>query len=82
MAAMAPASTDDALEPPSARYEHIHGKLLPFQRTGVEWAISRGSRVLIADEMGLGKTVQAIGLARRRRALRERRARPQRRRVR
>jgi SWI/SNF-related matrix-associated actin-dependent regulator 1 of chromatin subfamily A len=37
-------------------------KLMPFQRSGVEWAIRRCGRALIADEMGLGKTVQAIAL--------------------
>ena len=34
-------------------------ELYPFQRAGVEYAVSLDS-VLIADEMGLGKTVQAI----------------------
>ncbi|CAI5993519.1 unnamed protein product, partial [Closterium sp. NIES-64] len=37
--------------------------LMPFQEQGMQFALSRGGRVLIADEMGLGKTVQAIGLA-------------------
>ena len=39
----------------------LRSKLLPFQRDGVKYALTRGGRVLLADEMGLGKTVQAIG---------------------
>ncbi|KAJ1620210.1 P-loop containing nucleoside triphosphate hydrolase protein [Pavlovales sp. CCMP2436] len=46
----------------SDRFAALHTQLLPFQRTGVAWAIERGGRCLIADEMGLGKTVQAIAL--------------------
>jgi SWI/SNF-related matrix-associated actin-dependent regulator 1 of chromatin subfamily A len=37
--------------------------LFPFQRQGVEFAISRNGRCLIGDDMGLGKTVQAIAVA-------------------
>ncbi|XP_063144906.1 SWI/SNF-related matrix-associated actin-dependent regulator of chromatin subfamily A-like protein 1 [Candoia aspera] len=37
--------------------------LLPFQREGVNFAVSRGGRLLIADDMGLGKTLQAICIA-------------------
>lgn len=37
--------------------------LLPFQKEGVNFGISRGGRVLIADDMGLGKTIQALGIA-------------------
>lgn len=37
--------------------------LLPFQRAGVNFAISRGGRLLLADDMGLGKTIQAICIA-------------------
>ncbi|XP_026157049.1 DNA annealing helicase and endonuclease ZRANB3 [Mastacembelus armatus] len=37
--------------------------LMPFQREGVEFALSRNGRCMIADEMGLGKTVQAIAVA-------------------
>ena len=33
-------------------------KLLPFQRTGVEFVLSLNGRALIADDMGLGKTIQ------------------------
>ncbi|KAM9821150.1 DNA annealing helicase and endonuclease ZRANB3 [Neosynchiropus ocellatus] len=38
-------------------------RLMPFQREGVEFAISKRGRCMIADEMGLGKTVQAIAVA-------------------
>jgi SWI/SNF-related matrix-associated actin-dependent regulator 1 of chromatin subfamily A len=38
-------------------------KLYPFQREGVEFALSLRGRVLIGDEMGLGKTLQAVAVA-------------------
>ncbi|NWR46945.1 SMAL1 protein, partial [Regulus satrapa] len=37
--------------------------LMPFQREGVNYAISRNGRLLLADDMGLGKTIQAICIA-------------------
>ncbi|KAB5577301.1 hypothetical protein PHYPO_G00208310 [Pangasianodon hypophthalmus] len=37
--------------------------LMPFQRHGVNFAVSREGRLLLADDMGLGKTVQAICIA-------------------
>ncbi|XP_075685205.1 SWI/SNF-related matrix-associated actin-dependent regulator of chromatin subfamily A-like protein 1 [Rhinoderma darwinii] len=37
--------------------------LMPFQREGVGFAISREGRLLLADDMGLGKTIQAICIA-------------------
>lgn len=37
--------------------------LMPFQREGVNFAVSRQGRLLLADDMGLGKTVQAICIA-------------------
>uniref|UniRef100_F6SKP2 SWI/SNF-related matrix-associated actin-dependent regulator of chromatin subfamily A-like protein 1 n=1 Tax=Monodelphis domestica TaxID=13616 RepID=F6SKP2_MONDO len=37
--------------------------LMPFQRIGVNFAISKGGRLLLADDMGLGKTIQAICIA-------------------
>ncbi|KAM8856739.1 SWI/SNF-related matrix-associated actin-dependent regulator of chromatin subfamily A-like protein 1 isoform 1-T1 [Spinachia spinachia] len=37
--------------------------LMPFQRDGVNFAISKQGRLLLADDMGLGKTVQAICIA-------------------
>ncbi|XP_078259361.1 SWI/SNF-related matrix-associated actin-dependent regulator of chromatin subfamily A-like protein 1 isoform X2 [Rhinoraja longicauda] len=37
--------------------------LMPFQRDGVNFAISREGRLLLADDMGLGKTLQAICIA-------------------
>uniref|UniRef100_A0A667WSA7 Zinc finger, RAN-binding domain containing 3 n=1 Tax=Myripristis murdjan TaxID=586833 RepID=A0A667WSA7_9TELE len=38
-------------------------RLMPFQKEGVQFALSRNGRCMIADEMGLGKTVQAIAVA-------------------
>ncbi|XP_051284341.1 DNA annealing helicase and endonuclease ZRANB3 [Dicentrarchus labrax] len=38
-------------------------RLMPFQREGLEFALSMNGRCMIADEMGLGKTVQAIAVA-------------------
>ncbi|XP_030614198.1 SWI/SNF-related matrix-associated actin-dependent regulator of chromatin subfamily A-like protein 1 isoform X2 [Archocentrus centrarchus] len=37
--------------------------LMPFQRDGVNYAVSKQGRLLLADDMGLGKTVQAICIA-------------------
>ncbi|KAI1898317.1 hypothetical protein AGOR_G00071080 [Albula goreensis] len=37
--------------------------LMPFQRDGVNFAVSREGRLLLADDMGLGKTIQAICIA-------------------
>lgn len=37
--------------------------LMPFQREGVCFGISKKGRCLIADDMGLGKTIQALGIA-------------------
>ncbi|XP_020660875.3 SWI/SNF-related matrix-associated actin-dependent regulator of chromatin subfamily A-like protein 1 [Pogona vitticeps] len=39
------------------------GSLMPFQREGVNFAISKEGRLLLADDMGLGKTIQAICIA-------------------
>ncbi|XP_029307154.1 LOW QUALITY PROTEIN: DNA annealing helicase and endonuclease ZRANB3 [Cottoperca gobio] len=41
----------------------LQQRLMPFQRDGVEFALSKNGRCMIADEMGLGKTVQAIAVA-------------------
>ncbi|XP_055917964.1 SWI/SNF-related matrix-associated actin-dependent regulator of chromatin subfamily A-like protein 1 [Eupeodes corollae] len=38
-------------------------KLLPFQKEGVVFGISKHGRVMIGDEMGLGKTYQALAIA-------------------
>uniref|UniRef100_H2Z049 HARP domain-containing protein n=1 Tax=Ciona savignyi TaxID=51511 RepID=H2Z049_CIOSA len=38
----------------------IVSSLMPFQKDGVNFAISKNGRVLLADDMGLGKTVQSI----------------------
>ncbi|XP_064647797.1 SWI/SNF-related matrix-associated actin-dependent regulator of chromatin subfamily A-like protein 1 [Lineus longissimus] len=43
--------------------ESLVQTLMPFQREGVSFAISRKGRVLLADDMGLGKTLQGICLA-------------------
>ncbi|XP_029314570.1 SWI/SNF-related matrix-associated actin-dependent regulator of chromatin subfamily A-like protein 1 isoform X2 [Cottoperca gobio] len=37
--------------------------LMPFQKEGVNFAVSKQGRLLLADDMGLGKTVQAICIA-------------------
>uniref|UniRef100_H2Z050 SWI/SNF-related matrix-associated actin-dependent regulator of chromatin subfamily A-like protein 1 n=1 Tax=Ciona savignyi TaxID=51511 RepID=H2Z050_CIOSA len=41
----------------------IVSSLMPFQKDGVNFAISKNGRVLLADDMGLGKTVQSICVA-------------------
>ncbi|XP_048024130.1 DNA annealing helicase and endonuclease ZRANB3 isoform X1 [Megalobrama amblycephala] len=43
--------------------QKLQEKLMPFQREGVCFALSRDGRCMIADEMGLGKTIQAISVA-------------------
>eukprot|EP00092_Neocalanus_flemingeri_P016312 GFUD01017657.1.p1 GENE.GFUD01017657.1~~GFUD01017657.1.p1 ORF type:complete len:811 (-),score=228.30 GFUD01017657.1:63-2438(-) len=43
--------------------QHLYEQLMPFQKVGIQYGVSRNGRVLIADDMGLGKTVQALGLA-------------------
>ncbi|XP_057601468.1 SWI/SNF-related matrix-associated actin-dependent regulator of chromatin subfamily A-like protein 1 isoform X2 [Hippopotamus amphibius kiboko] len=52
---------------PEADLSRVDSKLvsslLPFQRTGVNFAIAKRGRLLLADDMGLGKTVQAICIA-------------------
>jgi len=42
---------------------YLYENLMPFQKEGIQYGVSRNGRVLIADDMGLGKTVQALGLA-------------------
>ena len=42
---------------------YLYDNLMPFQKEGIQFGVSRQGRVLIADDMGLGKTVQALGLA-------------------
>uniref|UniRef100_A0A673HLF1 SWI/SNF-related matrix-associated actin-dependent regulator of chromatin subfamily A-like protein 1 n=1 Tax=Sinocyclocheilus rhinocerous TaxID=307959 RepID=A0A673HLF1_9TELE len=53
--------------PPEADLSHVDPyvtrSLMPFQRDGVNFAVSREGRLLLADDMGLGKTVQAICIA-------------------
>ncbi|XP_018620426.1 DNA annealing helicase and endonuclease ZRANB3 isoform X1 [Scleropages formosus] len=43
--------------------EKLRQRLMPFQKEGVRFALSRNGRCMIADEMGLGKTLQAIAVA-------------------
>lgn len=55
------------VEIPDADLSDVDSKLvqslMPFQRDGVNFAISREGRLLLADDMGLGKTLQAICIA-------------------
>lgn len=56
-------SVQKALHESSNFYSSIIGtELFPYQKQGVEFALSKG-RCMIADDMGLGKTIQAIGAA-------------------
>ncbi|XP_008053749.1 SWI/SNF-related matrix-associated actin-dependent regulator of chromatin subfamily A-like protein 1, partial [Carlito syrichta] len=52
---------------PEADLSEVDSKLvynlMPFQRTGVNFAIAKEGRLLLADDMGLGKTIQAICIA-------------------
>ncbi|XP_078085287.1 SWI/SNF-related matrix-associated actin-dependent regulator of chromatin subfamily A-like protein 1 [Mustelus asterias] len=60
-------SCPELLEIPEADLSSVDSKLvhslMPFQREGVNFATSRGGRLLLADDMGLGKTLQAICIA-------------------
>ncbi|XP_019409998.1 PREDICTED: SWI/SNF-related matrix-associated actin-dependent regulator of chromatin subfamily A-like protein 1 isoform X1 [Crocodylus porosus] len=60
-------TTTCAADIPDADLSAVDSKivagLMPFQREGVNFAISREGRLLLADDMGLGKTVQAICIA-------------------
>ena len=40
------------------RFSGMWPRLLPFQREGVAFALSKEGRACICDEMGLGKTLQ------------------------
>lgn len=37
--------------------------LYPFQKTGIQFGVSKNGRCIIADDMGLGKTIQSLGIA-------------------
>ncbi|XP_028992553.1 SWI/SNF-related matrix-associated actin-dependent regulator of chromatin subfamily A-like protein 1 isoform X2 [Betta splendens] len=56
-----------SLEVPEADLSSIDPSLtrslMPFQKEGVNFALSKQGRLLLADDMGLGKTVQAICIA-------------------
>ncbi|KAM6945678.1 DNA annealing helicase and endonuclease ZRANB3 [Aplochiton taeniatus] len=66
---------DDTTKHPSTHYhprwtqmlstlpDKLHERLMPFQKEGVQFALSRNGRCMIADEMGLGKTLQALAVA-------------------
>ncbi|XP_018300731.1 SWI/SNF-related matrix-associated actin-dependent regulator of chromatin subfamily A-like protein 1 [Mycetomoellerius zeteki] len=43
--------------------ETLTNALMPFQREGICYGISKNGRCIIADDMGLGKTIQALGIA-------------------
>ncbi|XP_036838221.1 DNA annealing helicase and endonuclease ZRANB3 [Oncorhynchus mykiss] len=43
--------------------DKLQQRLMPFQKEGVKFALSKNGRCMITDEMGLGKTVQAISVA-------------------
>ncbi|KYN17633.1 SWI/SNF-related matrix-associated actin-dependent regulator of chromatin subfamily A-like protein 1, partial [Trachymyrmex cornetzi] len=43
--------------------EKLTKSLMPFQREGICYGISKNGRCMIADDMGLGKTIQALGIA-------------------
>ncbi|XP_019897874.2 DNA annealing helicase and endonuclease ZRANB3 isoform X2 [Esox lucius] len=43
--------------------DKLRQRLMPFQKEGVKFALSKNGRCMIADEMGLGKTIQAISVA-------------------
>ncbi|XP_063256861.1 SWI/SNF-related matrix-associated actin-dependent regulator of chromatin subfamily A-like protein 1 isoform X1 [Prinia subflava] len=58
-----PSQTDIPDADLSAVDSKIVTSLMPFQREGVNFAISRNGRLLLADDMGLGKTIQAICIA-------------------
>lgn len=51
-------------EPKKSIYDippFMYTSLYNFQKTGIEFGISKNCRFLLADEMGVGKTIQAIG---------------------
>jgi SWI/SNF-related matrix-associated actin-dependent regulator of chromatin subfamily A-like protein 1 len=52
----------DELQLGGGAADTLAARLMPFQRAGVRFALSRGGRALVGDEMGLGKTAQACAL--------------------
>nr|XP_033802534.1 SWI/SNF-related matrix-associated actin-dependent regulator of chromatin subfamily A-like protein 1 [Geotrypetes seraphini]XP_033802535.1 SWI/SNF-related matrix-associated actin-dependent regulator of chromatin subfamily A-like protein 1 [Geotrypetes seraphini]XP_033802537.1 SWI/SNF-related matrix-associated actin-dependent regulator of chromatin subfamily A-like protein 1 [Geotrypetes seraphini] len=60
-------TSTDPVDVPEAELSRVDSKLvnslMPFQREGVNFAVSREGRLLLADDMGLGKTIQAICIA-------------------
>ncbi|XP_011330154.2 SWI/SNF-related matrix-associated actin-dependent regulator of chromatin subfamily A-like protein 1 [Ooceraea biroi] len=43
--------------------KRLMDNVMPFQRDGICYGVSKGGRCMIADDMGLGKTIQALGIA-------------------
>ncbi|XP_043480130.1 SWI/SNF-related matrix-associated actin-dependent regulator of chromatin subfamily A-like protein 1 [Leptopilina heterotoma] len=43
--------------------ETLMESLMPFQKEGISFGITKKGRLMIADDMGLGKTIQALGIA-------------------
>lgn len=41
----------------------LREQLMPFQKDGVRFGVSKEGRCMVADDMGLGKTYQALALA-------------------
>ncbi|MCQ2820132.1 MAG: DEAD/DEAH box helicase [archaeon] len=54
--------TNDVKHTPSELPIKLQQCLYNFQKTGINFGITRDCRLLLADEMGVGKTIQAIGL--------------------
>ena len=48
------------LEPISPMKQDFTGKLMPFQKLGLDFLLKTNGAALLADEMGLGKTVQSL----------------------
>ena len=48
------------LKPVEPTKQHFIGKLLPFQKLGLDFILKSGGKTLLADEMGLGKTIQSL----------------------
>ena len=54
------ASTLQTLTPIEPSSQHFTGKLMPFQKLGLDFLLKTQGIALLADEMGLGKTVQSL----------------------
>jgi len=47
----------DYIEPDNS---YFNGKLLPFQKTGLDFMLKTNGKTLVTDEMGLGKTIESL----------------------